>query len=241
MPQTRSRSSQSSSVQMPVVSIDAEHLGFSSGSSVNLPELPACNDYDSDDDTYCHCPFKCFEECPYGVGGRGIRTEVSVYTAWERVLRQLLMWLCVPCMQCYYWKRPCRDHDGGIVNGPYNGRGADFSIHGIEKPTLQIPESRLNISVHIGECSSDSRQADDSLGLSVDMLNMVFHKQITIVTSIPPQCRLNFSRALKSSLDRVLGHPNDLSAWLHLLILPVCTLSLYFPKSSAEERSGNRK
>lgn len=73
------------------------------------------------------------------------------------------MWLCVPCMQCYSWKRPCRDHDGGIVKGPNNGRGADFLIYGIEKPTLQIPESRLNTSVHIGECSSDSRQADDSL------------------------------------------------------------------------------
>ncbi|RZC53846.1 hypothetical protein C5167_012698 [Papaver somniferum] len=124
-------------------------------------------------------------------------------------------------MQCYSWKRLCRDHDGGIINGPYNGRGTDYLIYGIEKPTLQIPESRLNTSVHIGECSSDSRQADDSLGLSVDMLNLVLQKQITTITSIPPQCRLNLSRDLKSSLDRVLGHPNDLSAWLHLLLLPM--------------------
>lgn len=97
-----------------MVLIDAAHLGSSSGSSVTLPELPACNAYDSDDDTYCHCPFKYFEEYPDGVGGRGyvrksiikhihdrhypsskhisicrdrIRIEVSVYTAWERVLR----------------------------------------------------------------------------------------------------------------------------------------------------------
>lgn len=73
------------------------------------------------------------------------------------------------------------------------------------------------------------------------MLNLVFQKQVTKITSIPPHCRLNLYRSLKSSLDRVLGHPNDLSAWLHLLLLPVCTLSLYFPKSSTEERSGNRK
>ncbi|XP_026390265.1 uncharacterized protein LOC113285690 [Papaver somniferum] len=32
-----------------------------------------------------------------------------------------------------------------------------------------------------------------------------------------------------------------LLSWLQLLVLPICTLNLYFSKSSTEERSGNRK
>ncbi|XP_026392581.1 uncharacterized protein LOC113287919 isoform X1 [Papaver somniferum] len=73
------------------------------------------------------------------------------------------------------------------------------------------------------------------------MLNSIFQKQITTVVSIPPPCRLNFSRALKSALDKVLARPVDLVVWLHLLLLPVCTLNLYIPKGTGEERSGVRK
>ncbi|XP_026427683.1 uncharacterized protein LOC113323576 [Papaver somniferum] len=77
--------------------------------------------------------------------------------------------------------------------------------------------------------------------LSIEMLNSIFQKKITTVVSIPPPCRLNFSRALKSALDKVLARPGYLIVWLHLLLLPVCTLNLYIPKGTGEERCGVRK
>lgn len=70
---------------------------------------------------------------------------------------------------------------------------------------------------------------------------MVFQKRFTTIASIPPPCGLNFSRTLKAALDKVLTNPKELSAWLHLLMLPICTLNLYMPKCSKEERSGVRK
>ncbi|XP_026446662.1 uncharacterized protein LOC113347258 [Papaver somniferum] len=147
-------------------------------------------------------------------------------------------------MQVYSWKKPCKDHAGGVVCGPFNGIGADFLIYGTDKPTPQIlvylvqarPVSNNNIPASVGSTLEDS-----SLGLSVEILSLVYQKQITTISSIPPQCRLNFSRTLKSSLDRVITHPKDLCSWLQLLILPICTLRLYFPKNSKEEGSGNRK
>ncbi|XP_026383543.1 uncharacterized protein LOC113279040 [Papaver somniferum] len=69
----------------------------------------------------------------------------------------------------------------------------------------------------------------------------MLQRQITTTVSIPPHCRLHFSRTLKSSLDFVIANPTNLVVWLRLLLLPICTLNLYEPKRSSEERSGNRR
>lgn len=81
----------------------------------------------------------------------------------------------------------------------------------------------------------------ESLGIYLELLDMLYQKQITTISNIPPPCRLNFSRALKTALDKILAKPTDLSAWIQLLLLPICTLSLYIPKNTSEERSGTRK
>lgn len=73
------------------------------------------------------------------------------------------------------------------------------------------------------------------------MLNLIFQKRFTTIVSIPPPCRLHFSRTLKSALDKVLYNYLDLSTWLQLLLLPICTLNLYMPMCSREERAGTRK
>lgn len=213
----------------------------------------------------CHCPYKHYEDCQDGVNGRGyaktsiikhiqdrhfssrngistcrerIRNDARVFHAWEKLLKNQRMWLCFPCMQCYSWKSPCRDHEGGVLAGPFNGRSADFLLYGVDKPET------FNTIINTGTTSSNEETApndDVSVGLSINTLDLVFKKQLTTVSSIPPLCRLNFSRSLNASLDKVLEHPNEVSAWLELLLLPVCTLSLYIPKSSMEERSGARK
>lgn len=146
------------------------------------------------------------------------------------------MWLCFPCMHYYSWKRPCRDYAGGVLSVPFNSRSADFIIYGVYKPKVQTSTPN-----GCDGTSTSTNIEDASMGLSLELLNKIFQKQITTTSSIPPQCRLNFSRTLKTSLDKVLLRPNELSSWLHLILLPICTLNLFVPKSSREERSGNRK
>lgn len=124
-----------------------------------------------------------------------------------------------------------RVQPGGILAGPFNGSGAKFLIHGVRKPMM------LNPSPYATSTSNE----EDFGGLNISMLNLIFQKQITTISSIPPQYRLHFSRTLKTSLDKVLVNPCDLKSWLQLLLLPIFTLNLYFPKTSREERSGNRK
>lgn len=141
------------------------------------------------------------------------------------------MWLCGDCMKVQSWKRPCRPHNGNILNGPFNGRHADFLIHGIDKP--QAASNLAEVDASEGSLEPN--------GLSLELLDSVFQKQFTTTSSIPPPCRLNFSRALKNALDKVLANPSELSSWIQLLLLPICTLNLYIPNNASEARSSTRK
>lgn len=133
-------------------------------------------------------------------------------------------------MKVRSWKRPCRPHGDNILSGPLNGRSADFLIHGINKPQTDfvVDSNHADIS-------------DDQLGLPLELLDLVYQKQITTISNILPPCRLNFSRELKSALDNVIAKNTELHLWLHLLLLPVCTLNLYVPNNASESRSCTRK
>ncbi|XP_026396172.1 uncharacterized protein LOC113290799 [Papaver somniferum] len=159
-----------------------------------------------------------------------IGNNLNVFTAWERVLGSLQMWLCSLCMSMHVWKKPCRhsSHQGIIVSGPFNGQCADFLIYDITKPFANAEDTTDTV-------------VENTPSLSVELLNEVFQRQFTTINSIPPPCRLNFSITLKSCLDAVVLSPTDLSSWIKLLLLPICTLNLYTPKSTPEEGSGNRK
>lgn len=162
------------------------------------------------------CPFKIFDGCISGVGGRGyarsailrhikdrhfptaiakdicrerIRNNLDCFDVWERTLSDLQSWLCINCLHTYAWKNPCRNHlTGFVIAGLFNGSGADFLIDDTMRPqsTLHV-NSANNVSASTGV-------DEDVGGLNVEMLNMVFQKQITTVVSIPSQCRLRFSR-----------------------------------------------
>lgn len=139
-------------------------------------------------------------------------------------------------MRTYAWRKPCRNHlPAEVIARPYNDGNADFLIHGVEKP------STSGFGATASAESVQSNIAADTTCLSVEMLNQILQKHTPTIVSIPPSCRLNFSRTLKSALDNVIAKPRDLSFLLQLLLLPVCALNLYVPKCSVEERSGTRK
>ncbi|CAL1360041.1 unnamed protein product [Linum trigynum] len=61
------------------------------------------------------------------------------------------------------------------------------------------------------------------------------------VKSIPPKCRLGFARTLKGALDDVGVSPGDLSCWIRLLVLSLCVLKTFYPRSNLECRSADRR
>ncbi|KAL8117831.1 hypothetical protein AgCh_015653 [Apium graveolens] len=61
------------------------------------------------------------------------------------------------------------------------------------------------------------------------------------VKSIPPKCRLGFSRVLKGALDKVICKPDDISCWVSLFMLPLCILKTFCPRSNIECKSAIRR
>lgn len=154
------------------------------------------------------------------------------------------MWLCCQCMHLHGWKRSCKGREGvvhgAVIAGSLNGAEVDFLIHGLDRPDeLSVECSSFTSAAACEVVIEDG--ADIVRSLSTDLLNTVFQKQFTTVTCIPHQCRLAFSRALKVCLDRVIVNPGNLSAWLQLILLPICTLTLFKPRRSAKKKSGNRR
>ncbi|KAI3861672.1 hypothetical protein MKW98_000624 [Papaver atlanticum] len=84
-------------------------------------------------------------------------------------------------------------------------------------------------------------QLDSDIVLNTGTLDAVFRAPIRTVKSIPRGCRLAFSYAFKASLLKVAAEPNLTRNWVHLLLLPRCTLRVFRPQGRAECRSGNRK
>ncbi|GJW24930.1 putative reverse transcriptase domain-containing protein [Tanacetum coccineum] len=50
-------------------------------------------------------------------------------------------------------------------------------------------------------------------GFTLSLLDSLFSKGLRTVKSIPPKCRLGFSRVLKGALDKVICKPDDISCW----------------------------
>ncbi|XP_026442615.1 uncharacterized protein LOC113342224 [Papaver somniferum] len=159
-------------------------------------------------DGQAHCPFIGYDECHDGVGGRGyartaiyrhmkdmhfpneaaketcrerIRTNMDCYNAWERMLTGMQLWLCIKCLHTHTWRKACRDpsHICEVINGPFNGSGADFLIHGATKP-----QRCTNHITGDGPESSKPNSGDDTLHITVEMLNTILQSQIPTIEKV---------------------------------------------------------
>lgn len=80
-------------------------------------------------------------------------------------------------MQWYSWKRPCRDHAGGVlINGPFNGRGAYFMIFGVDKPIIQTSATNnCDGTSATNNCDGTSAtNEDETMSLFLGLLNRIF-------------------------------------------------------------------
>ncbi|RZC53212.1 hypothetical protein C5167_012068 [Papaver somniferum] len=211
-----SSSSQFASTSLSSLSPPSQHPSISTSQGGKVP-----------------CPFKGYDGCGGGVCGRGYAKSVVYHISIspqrrikkpaEHVYRLILIALLLG-KRSYL---TCRC-------GLFNGHGAEFLIYGVLKPWA----GGVSDNAVESRSSCDSSGLNDAVvGLSLDMLHAAFQRRITTIISIPPPCRLQFSRVLKSALDKVIGKPGDLQAWLQLLLLPTCTLNPFVPNCSTEERS----
>ncbi|GKF47385.1 hypothetical protein Tco_0137187 [Tanacetum coccineum] len=107
-----------------------------------------------------------------------------------------------------------------------------FVIYDLTKPPVPS-SSQLD---HV-----DSLLHDQHDSFTLSLLDSLFSKGLRTVKSIPPKCRLGFSRVLKGALDKVICKPDDISCWVSLLVLPLCLLKTFRPRSNLECKSANKR
>ncbi|XP_056683636.1 uncharacterized protein [Spinacia oleracea] len=206
-----------------------------------------------------HCPFVGLSGCQDG-GGRGLVrsslithlrdrhcctdvrdvtrhsliTNLQVFTTAEVTFRRMGIWLCGDCFKTHTHRIRCRHGSGSstvFVDPPDSGDGTiRFTLYGIQKP--QAPASELSTSV---------APREHHFSFDVALLNTLWSKRLRSVKSIPPKCRLGFSRVLKGALDKVICRPDDIACWVQLLVLPLCVLKTFSPRSNRECSSGVRR
>lgn len=87
----------------------------------------------------------------------------------------------------------------------------------------------------------DSSIRCSSSGFDVDFLERVLLKPLQTVKSISPKLRLRCARVFLQTLDAFLACPNDISAWVQLLILHIVFGGTFLPKNKGEHRSDIRE
>ncbi|GJZ83117.1 hypothetical protein Tco_0648290 [Tanacetum coccineum] len=108
-----------------------------------------------------------------------------------------------------------------------------FVLYNLTKP--HVPSS-LELLDHV----DDLVQVPHG-GFTLALLDSLFSKGLCTVKSIPPRCRLGFSRVLKEALDKVIYTPDDISCWVSLLVLPLCLFKTFYPRSNLECKSAIKR
>ncbi|GKA61490.1 hypothetical protein Tco_0760897, partial [Tanacetum coccineum] len=150
----------------------------------------------------------------------------------EVTFKLIGIWLCGVCFKTHTIHAKCR-HVFEIVPPPDNGDGiVRFVLHDLIKPPVPS-RSQLDHVYDLLQAQPD--------GFTLSVLDRLFAKGLHTVKSIPPKCRLGFSRVLKGALDKVICKPDDIACWVSLLVLPLCLLKTFSPRSNLECKSANKR
>ncbi|GKE10765.1 hypothetical protein Tco_1414316, partial [Tanacetum coccineum] len=101
--------------------------------------------------------------------------------------------------------------------------------------------NRISFAIAKGLVHGEGLVPDQHNVFTLSLLDSLFLKGLRTVKSIPPKCRLGFSRVLKGPLDKVICKPDDIACWVSLLVLPLCLLKTFSPRSNLECRSANKR
>nr|GEW64116.1 hypothetical protein [Tanacetum cinerariifolium] len=162
---------------------------------------------------------------------KSLLTDLVAFERAEATLKRMGIWLCGVCFKIHTFRAKCQ-HGADSVPPPDIGDGViRFVIYDLAKP-LAPPCSLLD--------QVDGLVHDQHDGFTLSLLDSLFSKRLRTVKSIPPKCRLGFSRVLKGALDKVICTLNDISCWVTLLVFPLCLLKTFFPRSNLECKTANK-
>jgi hypothetical protein len=142
------------------------------------------------------------------------------------------LWLCGVCFKTHTFRAKCRHGAGSdFVSPPDCGDGVvRFVLYDLTKP--QVPSYVALV---------EDLVLDEHGVFDLPLLDTLLSKGLRTVKSIPHKCRLGFSRVLKGALDKVICTPDDISCWVSLLVLPLCLLKTFCPRSNLECRSAIKR
>nr|GEU29396.1 putative reverse transcriptase domain-containing protein [Tanacetum cinerariifolium] len=159
-------------------------------------------------------------------------TDFVVFERAEATLKRMGIWLCGVCFKTHTLRIKC--HHGADIMSPLDiGDGVvRFVLYDLTKPLVPSCSQPHHV---------DGLLLDQPDGFTLALLDSLFSKGLRTVKSIPPKCRLGFSRALKGALDMVICKPDDISCWVSLLVLPLCLFKTFCPRSNLECKSANKR
>ncbi|GKB86300.1 hypothetical protein Tco_0958572, partial [Tanacetum coccineum] len=176
-----------------------------------------------------HCPFVGLSGCHDG-SGKGL-TKTSLITH----LRDHHCNGDVGCFKTHSIHFKCWHGKGSdFVSPPDCGDGVvRFVLYDLTKP-------------HVPSSSEQLDGVDDLVqvkhgGFSLAFLDSLFLNELRTVKSIPLKCRLGFSWVLKEALNKVICTPDHISCWVSLLVLPLCLLKTFRPRSNLECKSSIKR
>ncbi|GJV50135.1 hypothetical protein Tco_1440347 [Tanacetum coccineum] len=121
-----------------------------------------------------------------------------------------------------------------FVSPPDCGDGVvRFVLYDLTKP--HVPSSLEQLD-HVNDLAQVQHR-----GFTLALLDSLFSKGLRTIKSILLKCRLGFSQVLKEALDKVICTPDDISCWVSLLVLPLCLLKTFRPRSNLECKSAIKR
>ncbi|KAL5714452.1 hypothetical protein ACHQM5_016415 [Ranunculus cassubicifolius] len=214
-----------------------------------------------------HCPCRIVDKCTGGVGNNKgyapsylirhlkvihfgapggpekykefLRMDRGFYEALHNALSKVGQWLCCHCFTMHATSIPCKHEDGSHVAAPIMNNG-DSLIVGIQKPNTPLSQSEEDPQMLVANMTVDGDSPGFGFNLDSMLGKKVFQMGIVTVKSIPPHCRLPFTRIYKDALSDLLACSSSILRWVRLLILPICILKVVKPTDRFERRSGNR-
>ncbi|GKG00583.1 hypothetical protein Tco_0302273 [Tanacetum coccineum] len=109
-----------------------------------------------------------------------------------------------------------------------------FVLYDVTKPS--VPSSSKQHD-HV----EDGLLHDQHGGFTLSLLDSLFSNGLRMIKSISSKCHLRFSQVLKGALDKVICKPDDISCWVSLLVLSLCLLKTFCPRSNLECKSAIKR
>ncbi|GJV33534.1 RNA-directed DNA polymerase [Tanacetum coccineum] len=135
---------------------------------------------------------------------QSLTTSLAIFEAAEVTFKRMGLWLCGVCFKTHTLRSMYR-----------HGEGSNF----VSPPIVVTVRLGLCYMTSLSHKSLfsvlhdhvDELMPDEHVGFTLPILDKLLSKGLRTVKSIPPKCRLGFSRVLKGALDKVICTPDDIS------------------------------